>query len=96
MEELNWLDKAALGLMKMAWLLLAILASAVLPLLRGRVDFDTELKIESMIQSGFILQDAEHILPPDHLEMVLKRGRLMLAIIVCFTLYSIIDKVVNG
>lgn len=92
--ELRGIDKAALNIMKLCWLIQALVCQAVLPLIKD--NWELEFKVQNMVMSGWVLfHDAEHMLPPEQMAQVLIVGRFLLALIVLSVLWQVCGALVE-
>ena len=80
--------------MRLLWLIQALIAQALLPLVKDNAELD--LLLNNVIMSGWVLfHDAEGMLPPDKLEQVLMIGRFILMFIILVVSSEMID-IVKG
>ncbi len=73
--EIKGIDVLALNIMRLIFLCQALVAQAILPLVK---DGDFAMKLDQMAMSGWMLFDDPGMLPAEKMEEVINMGRLLL------------------
>lgn len=88
---MSGIDKVTLNIMKLIWLIQALVCQALIPLSQNNPELN--MKLHNIVQSGWILfHDAEGLLTPQQMAMALRVGRFLLALIVFFLSMQIVGE----